>query len=117
MPDATLPPQTFDVDRYPHARRKPLLLAAIVCGAVVVVLLGMLVFFVARADQRAERAGRTACTLAGAVGSLADGFNTTLQLVGGDTQAHAEAQMRGPITVAQAAARQAAIDQRCKPGA
>ncbi len=59
-----------------------LVAAACVLGYVVLLMpLGLTLHYAARADERAEREGRTACSLAQSVGTLSETLDAGLALV------------------------------------
>ena len=68
-----------------------------------------------RADSRAERSSRTACELAHTLGDLAESFDRTLSLLGGETRETAEREMRGPIDGAYRESDDS-IPEVCAPG-
>lgn len=89
-------------------------LAAVVLFFCVMVPLGFILYYAHRADDRAERAGRTVCEQAQALDSLASSFDRTISLLSGEVQQTAERELRSTIEGADAAASSAA--KACQPG-
>lgn len=81
----------------------------------IMVPVGYIVVTSNRAEDRAERAGRTACELAHGLGDLASAFDRTLSLLGGETRETAEREMREPIQDGYDTS-DAAVAETCTPG-
>lgn len=100
----------------PGAPRWLLVAAFVLAWLAVMGGVGGTLIYAQRADGRAERAGRTVCTQAEALGTLAEAFDDTVDLLSGDTRAIAESELRRPIdAAADVAAETRRSFARCRP--